>query len=94
MSTKHTKGEWKPVHYTTGWEIESSNGVSIMSDRTPYPKEPKERVANAKLIAAAPKLLEAIQAMYAVYPVNGKGDREARNEATRLAFQAIKKATE
>jgi hypothetical protein len=83
---KHTKGEWKVVEYTGyGW---CSHAVYCED------KEVVEGVygeGNAKLIAAAPDLLEAlIKAKLVLARYNGEG---AIN-SWFLADKAIKKATE
>lgn len=61
---KHTKGPWK---YESG-QVERMDGAVIARmDRSNAATEagiyPTERDANAKLIAAAPELLEALKAM-------------------------------
>lgn len=62
--TEHTKGMWHDISVVTkkGWEIhvKSKDGVLIHS----APKTPmstKTKIANAKLIASAPRLLKDVQ---------------------------------
>jgi hypothetical protein len=64
----------------------------------PIPDDLKqvERTANARLIAAAPELLEALQGMIEVYAVNCAPNSLAdgtEQELTLLARAAVKKAT-
>jgi len=105
MIVKHTKGEWiynqnnewpfdayienndilitslSMRHYST-----DDNAISDVIKRDPLNKEV---IANAKLIAAAPELLEAlIELSKAAY--DGRGLEASREKAR----QAIKKATE
>ncbi len=54
MKTKHTKGEWKVV----GKWIKSGNKIIATLWAK---KNPKQEQANARLIAAAPDLLRALQ---------------------------------
>lgn len=49
-------------------------------------------MANARLIAAAPELLAALEAMLSVYPAGGNGDAEDRHRVVELSKAAIKKA--
>jgi len=51
----HTKGEWKADGYN------GRDGICIWCDK-PYPMTEDERRDNALLIAAAPALLEALEA--------------------------------
>lgn len=62
METKFTKGEWKFTEHQSGDRTHTvrridSNGVSICIIRT---NNQIQAEANAKLIAAAPELLEAL----------------------------------
>jgi len=91
METKFTKGEWKvnndcftEVHGLTTSEI--GNGKEWLA----YVRgnTPEERKANAKLIAAAPDLLESLK--NAIYIIETKADGFGVNDLK----QAIKKATE
>ena len=91
METKFTKGEWKALK--TGlnetcifsdvdmehiFKITHNEGSKMQSD------------ANAKLIAAAPDLLEALKLMVARAELRDNNN----GIAFRTAQQAIKKATE
>ena len=96
METKFTKGEWKVS--TIGY----NNGVGhVVADIEDYEHEictlyrgGEENIANAKLIAAAPELLQALLYGHEIssniqYPTN-----EELKMFTRMAALAIKKATE
>ena len=71
MKTKHTKGNWKAFEKTEFWEVhtdleEKHLCLNIMifgkdeNDQLTDLHLTKENEANAKLIAAAPDLLEAL----------------------------------
>jgi len=71
MTSKHTPGPWV-VHqrprepYEHGHHVTTEDGLTICSvtyqlpSRTPMGVEETKRIANARLIAAAPDLLEAL----------------------------------
>lgn len=64
---KHTPGPWEVVRSWRG-ELEpfdAKNDHHLLSSESPLPLE--EREANAHLIAAAPELLEALEALMAAY---------------------------
>ena len=87
--TKHTPGPWEcrpSMEYP--WDYEISTTTS--EDRIEYPGEDK---ANARLIAAAPELLAALQVMLRNYAaVHDIGDVEMQ-PAIYQANAAIQKAT-
>ena len=91
METNFTKGEWVGITVTTpnGFfeRVTIKDGESICNVTTRNSKRAK---ANAKLIAAAPDLLEALKLMVAraEFKDNNNGI------AICLAKSAIKKATE
>ena len=91
-NNRHTAGEWK----ATGLEIRHSNNSMILA--TVYPHLPlnqsrEEAEANAKLIAAAPKLLEALQRMMDMLDNNSENIKAYRQEVKEHARPAIKEAT-
>lgn len=100
MKTKHTQGEWKPdTENTDGWihspstlkgickvdgfEQVMKQGVKSLSDA--------EAQANAKLIAAAPELLEALEACSDYFKYTPFDKWEGLKDRINTA---IKKATE
>jgi len=64
MTDKHTSGPW--TFYTepqpNGCQIVGSRGimVAMLAHSVNYPDQKEEALANARLIAAAPELLEAL----------------------------------
>ena len=97
METKHTQGEWEVVHEMN---VMSKNGDYVCScggqrgNMTPE-KQTEMNISNAKLIAAAPELLNIVKKINAI---QGRGWRKLDKET--LGYQwaidmekAIKKAT-
>lgn len=95
-TTKHTPGPWTFTAYGEGRPTPEFDVVYIESDGKPIAKidtdfrRQSEARANAKLIAAAPDLFEALEKLAFVDPK----DREASKAALKKAFEAIRKATE
>lgn len=71
--SKHTQGEWKVSQ--DGFVI-SSSGLVIADTRAVSELSIAETEANARLIAAAPKLLEALEVVVEC-PEHGWGLKEA-----------------
>ena len=88
MEKKFTKGKWHNLGYRV--DVDIADGLSGICEMSNWMDE-KEMEANAKLIAAAPELLEALIAL-----VNGcLSDSESDKVVSlRKAKQKIKKATE
>lgn len=96
---KHTKGPWRISKYAK-FNIENSTGRSVASaggysSNTNGEKIYNENIANAKLIAAAPDLLQAlldiiVQAERLPYGLPA----DLSDSIKILGKQAIKKATE
>jgi hypothetical protein len=88
MSTqgKHTPGPWEH----DGDEITSTSGDYIAT--TAYGVSESQAEANARLIAAAPDLLDALREIAEVPPESGRY-REWMERAQRIAESAIAKAT-
>lgn len=91
---KHTKGPWEAGKPNADqWSI-LSNGIFICM----LPTNTKEALANAKLIAAAPELLEALQKCSPVIDqlINQTASGTYRNELCDLNIllkTVIQKAT-
>lgn len=96
MKTNHTKGEWIAVSNTTLYSmIYSKSGKSIAEVKSYGTEKPfnnptiKQREANARLIAAAPDLLEACIQLFDYY----KSECPIPNlEVLKKAQNAIKKS--
>lgn len=72
MTSKHTPGPWVVHDHPTdpfqyGHHVTTADGLTVcgvtyqLMTSTPYGAEESTRVANARLIAAAPELLEALE---------------------------------
>lgn len=87
---KHTPGKWEASKTINDYAIysdtnESKDIAAVYQNSRSIPKE--EAQANAKLIAAAPDMLEALQAVERW--LNGE-----ENEFQETVIQAIRKATD
>jgi len=90
----HTPGPWKVAENlfgnTASYEVYAN--VETKSGKGGYTRicqiTPRDQKANARLIAAAPELLEALEAMVEMVEMNGLGKRYALD----LAASAITKA--
>jgi hypothetical protein len=108
MKNKHTPGEWSLPHFAREDQdcncgyIFNPNGMTIgeiyydKGDNSDYPTL-EESQANAKLICAAPKMLEALQAFMNNVDEWIKTDIPADKEQSKMIYdkvkEAIKKAT-
>ena len=87
METKHTKGEWSFDSFNNIW-VDNKIKISISSVEDDETAE-----ANAKLIAAAPEMLEALIKIRGI-ATKPNFDIDDIDEIISLSFNAIKKATE
>jgi hypothetical protein len=88
MKTQHTKGEWKMEYPLLGDFIIHNDGLRIVSVHLIDDKL-EEQEANAKLIAAAPDLLETLYEIQKQFNENGNMTGHLWSKCE----QAIKKAT-
>lgn len=107
MSTqaKHTPGPWSAVSYVNGkiaLEDDQGLGTIALVDTVHTIKDPREQEANARLIASAPELLEALelaaqalQSCYEVdsYPANGGTEQDKALATARAAIAKAKGET-
>ena len=88
MTTKHTPGPWKvdeaeDLPLAVIEDTADGHGIAELGERNPC------SVANARLIAAAPDLLAALEQIAAVYPKTAEAEKLAA-----IAHAAIAKATQ
>lgn len=102
--TKHARGPWVPVKDGTfGFDIVTNDGARVLvalvyGEHSPVGEcNPAQAYADANLIAAAPDLLAACEALLAVSLEPGIQDvdewKHAKREADIQAQAAIAKAT-
>jgi len=96
METKHTKGNWVYQKYSTDYGVysETGNGRDIALVRE-YGSD-EEAEANAKLIAAAPEMLEALIEINKMIAdsVTCNGVKLNTGIIAKISMSAIRKATE
>lgn len=89
--SKHTPGPWQVV--SGGISVDGADG-SLICSMTEYKKPTPRQQANARLIAAAPELLEAVKAIAECcdedYHVRGDSSRLV--EIRGIARLALRKA--
>ena len=90
--TKHTPGQWETLDNSI---IAGAICIAVIEDDGGYEAPADQRLANARLIAAAPELLEALEAILKVGkgvpgPLNMIGTQMVRE----FARAAIAKAKE
>jgi hypothetical protein len=87
----HTPGPWS----TDGLQICCDTGIHIIAECSEWlPEFRDERRANARLIAAAPELLEALQRLSALTPgaANAADARSLHMTVKAIADEAVSKA--
>ena len=98
METNFTKGEWAGITVTTpnGFfeRVTIKDGESICNYIT---RNSKRAIANAKLIAAAPDMFNALEELLAQvkqFTAGNIGEQDYFRDEISNAKKAIKKATE
>lgn len=103
MKTNHTPGKWEFVHTNTSpytkkeWHsvVQMPNNIALSILNVKYNMSKEETEANAKLIAAAPELLEACKSAMNDTIMLQSGECEATQEnllATKMCcLQQLKK---
>ena len=90
--SKHTRGPWKSVRTTGGELLIKSKGRRVVADVRPFTTSEDE--ANARLLAAAPEMLEALTAcMFALGRAGANVQGGPGRPEWERARAAIKKAT-
>jgi hypothetical protein len=89
MNTKHTPAPWT-VNPKAKTNIRHGNLTIANCSSTHDGSREEEEIANAKLIAASPELLKALEELMKVYERNG----QLLSFDVNIARNAIKKATE
>ena len=98
---KHTKGPWKidkvtPLTYSEDGAVFGAGNIKIKTPRVDvwyYEFSQKEEAeANAKLIAAAPELLEALKAIITIRAGIKGGYLTGKDGIDAIAIEAIQKA--
>ena len=83
----HTKGKWICKKNTDGsWVVMSGDIVVAVFNRKDHPEWNE---ANARLIAAAPELLDACKMMFEALDNRGQIDRRSQPWGTRTTFWKI-----
>jgi len=90
---KHTKGEWKIDKGISYYFVKSGENRIAMIDSLEG-SALIEYKANAKLIAAAPELLEALKTIKGAFYSDGESYKEQVDDLKAIANEAIKKATQ
>jgi len=89
---KHTQGNWSASKYSQDWGVYSETGdgrdIALVREY-----QPEEAEANAKLIAAAPELLEALEETTNTLKFLSEHLTEAGKMELQKALLIIQKAT-
>ena len=91
MTTKHTQGDWVIKTPNNSHQIIDSEFGMVATISHPYGDDEAE--ANAKLIAAAPALLQALE-FISSYASMRRVDMDSLNAIAEQCEKVIKQATE
>jgi len=89
----HTKGPWYTENYSGIWMLQSKSGylpsINLLDE-----EDCNEAMGNAKLIAAAPELIElAYEFRVVINHLSGRMGKQMEINVNDLIDSAIKKAT-
>jgi len=105
MSTQHAAGPWKVLDYSSERKgfiavVGSSEVPEHICDVFPFGNRPgglkrelKQHAANARLIAAAPELLQALQTLVGAFGLDSVGKKDREAPIMKDARAAIARAT-
>jgi len=91
METKHTPGPWIYGTHQDSAMVQTAEPCKTVA--TIYAKAPSEREANARLIAAAPDLLEALERIASATMSQYANAADMAADMKCIAAEAIAKAT-
>lgn len=91
--SKHTRGPWEVETRPKGFTIYGEDSTLVVSREFFRNTETQEHHANARLIAAAPELLDAAQAARAILQACGEWGNPFIAPQVKIIEDAIKKAT-
>lgn len=91
-TAKHTPGPWELTHYVSGTWVVAPKADSVEITVCCLPNETVHSTANARLIAAAPDLLEAAKAILQAWQDSPKSHQPHWSKAVNAAAHAIRKA--
>jgi hypothetical protein len=92
METKHTAGAWKVRSFSTGSVGTENKMVAIVYGDDPDCELDERQRANARLISAAPELLEAVETLLDCFVNDPLGWMDSSDIAIEKAYDAIHKA--
>lgn len=96
MTTQHTPGPWKsdsPYNMSFIWGQDGEPIAQLWDKQENIFRNEKETEANARLIASAPELLDALIKAEKYIRENNHSDFFKESETGKLIIEAIKKAT-
>lgn len=70
----HTPGPWRPSKLTKSWGVYDADGTSVAKVGDAFGVAAERREADARLIAAAPALLEALELLMREVDEAGLGE--------------------
>lgn len=89
IDTEHTPGPWKLWQNDVGAFVISQGDAAILCQRNDWDHRAAESSANARLISAAPDMLEALMEFVSMFPtVPGSIGDEVRQKARAAIAKA------